>query len=66
MNTTVKVRNGHMVIIGGLIANREEYSDSQIPWLGDMPILGYFFKSRSKSVIKTELVILLQPVIISR
>jgi type II secretory pathway component GspD/PulD (secretin) len=66
MNTTVKVRNGHMVIIGGLIANREEYTDSQIPWLGDIPILGYFFKSRSKTVIKTELVILLQPVIISK
>ena len=66
MNTTVKVKNGHMVIIGGLIANREEYSDSQIPWLGDMPILGYLFKSRSKTVIKSELVILLQPVIISR
>jgi MSHA type pilus biogenesis protein MshL len=66
MNTTVKVRNGHMVIIGGLIANREEYADSQIPWLGDMPILGYLFKSRSKTVIKTELVILLQPVIISK
>jgi type II secretory pathway component GspD/PulD (secretin) len=66
MNTTVKVKNGHMVIIGGLIANREEYADSQIPWLGDIPILGYFFKSRSKTVTKTELVILLQPVIISK
>lgn len=66
MNTTVKVKNGHMVIIGGLIANREEYTDSQIPWLGDIPILGYLFKSRSKAVIKTELVILLQPIIISK
>jgi MSHA type pilus biogenesis protein MshL len=66
MNTTVKVRNGHMVIIGGLISNREEYADSQIPFLGDIPFLGYLFKSRSKTVTKTELVILLQPVIISR
>jgi len=66
MNTTVKVRNGHMVIIGGLISNREEFSDSQIPFLGDIPVLGYLFKSRSKTVTKTELVILLQPVIISK
>lgn len=66
MNTTVKVRNGHMVIIGGLIANREELSDSQVPGLGNIPIFGYLFKSRSKTVTKTELVILLQPVIISK
>jgi len=66
MNTTVKVRNGHMVIIGGLISNREEYADSQVPFLGDIPILGYLFKSRSKTVTKAELVVLLQPVIISK
>jgi len=66
MNTTVKVRNGHMVIIGGLISNREELTDNQIPWLGDIPIFGYLFKSRSKTVMKTELVVLLQPVIIAK
>jgi len=66
MNTTVKVRNGHMVIIGGLISNREELLDSQVPGLGNIPILGYLFKSRSKTVTKTELVVLLQPVIISK
>ncbi|MBN1613971.1 MAG: pilus (MSHA type) biogenesis protein MshL [Deltaproteobacteria bacterium] len=66
MSTTVKVRNGQMVILGGLIQEREELTDSQIPFLGDIPLLGYFFKSRNKLVRKTELVILLQPVIISR
>jgi len=66
LSTTVKVRNGQTVIIGGLIANREELADSQIPWLGDIPILGYLFKSRTKSVAKTELVVILQPIIISK
>ncbi len=66
LSTTVKVRNGQMVIIGGLISNREEIADSQIPGLGDIPLLGYLFKSITKSVIKTELVVLIQPMIVSK
>ncbi len=65
-STTVKVRNGQMVIIGGLISSREQLADSQIPWLGDIPFLGYLFKSRAKTATKTELVMLIQPTIISR
>ncbi len=66
MNTTVKVGNGQIIIIGGLISNREQFTDNQIPWLGDIPILGYLFKSRTKTVTKTELVVLIQPTIISK
>ena len=66
LNTTVKVRNGQMVIIGGLISKKEEIVDSQVPWLGDIPILGYLFKSRAKKVINSELVVLIQPMIISK
>jgi MSHA biogenesis protein MshL len=66
MSTTVKVRSGQTVIIGGLISKREGVADSQVPAIGDIPILGYFFKSRDKSVKKTELVLLIQPIIISR
>jgi len=66
LSTSVKVRNGQTVIIGGLITNREDIQDSKIPFLGDIPILGYLFKSRAKSVTKTELVVLIQPMIISK
>jgi MSHA type pilus biogenesis protein MshL len=66
MSTTVKVGNGQIIIIGGLISNREELTDSQIPWLGDIPVLGYLFKSKTKTVTKTEMVVLIQPTIISR
>jgi general secretion pathway protein D len=66
MSTTVKVRSGQTVVIGGLISKRESVADSQVPVLGDIPILGYLFKSRDKGVKNTELVLLLQPVIISR
>jgi type II secretory pathway component GspD/PulD (secretin) len=66
LSTTVKVRNGQTVIIGGLITNREDLQDSKVPFLGDIPILGYLFKSRVKVVTRTELVVLLQPTIVSK
>jgi type II secretory pathway component GspD/PulD (secretin) len=66
LSTTVKVNNREIIIIGGLISKREELEDSQVPWFGDIPILGYFFKSRSKVEKKSELVVLLQPVIVTK
>lgn len=66
MSTTVKVRSGQTVVVGGLISKRESLDDSQIPFLGELPILGYLFKRRDKGVKSTELVVLLQPVITSR
>ena len=66
LSTTVKVRNGQMVVIGGLISDKEQIEDSKIPWIGDIPGLGYLFKSKTKRITKSELVVLIQPVIISR
>jgi MSHA type pilus biogenesis protein MshL len=66
LSTTVKVRNGQMVIIGGLISDKEEIADSKIPWLGDIPGLGYLFKSKAKKITKSELAVLIQPMIVSR
>ena len=66
LSTSVKVRNGQMVVIGGLISEKEQIEDNKIPWLGDIPVLGYLFKSRNKRITKSELVVLIQPVILSR
>lgn len=66
LSTTVKVRNSQMVVIGGLINKREELTDYKIPWLGDLPLLGYLFKQRTRTVENVELVVILQPVITSR
>ena len=66
LSTTVKVRNGQMVVIGGLISDKEQIEESKIPWLGDIPGLGYLFKSKTKRITKSELVVLIQPVIVSR
>ncbi len=67
MSTTVKVRDGQMVIIGGLISKSESLQDNKVPGLGDLPVAGsLLFTSRNKAESKTELVVVLQPTIISK
>lgn len=64
MTTTVKMRDGQMVIIGGLIASRESKNEEKIPLVGDIPYLGKFFTRTNNSSTRAELVLLLRPHII--
>lgn len=66
LSTTVKVRDGQMVVIGGLIHNRDKLQDSQVPFLGNLPLIGYLFKSRESINERTELIIMLQPRIVTQ
>ncbi len=54
-----------MVVIGGLIDKKEKLKENRIPLLGDIPGLGYLFKTVDKSYEKTELVIMLTPRIVT-
>jgi len=63
--TNVLVKSGTTLIIGGLIDTKVERTQSQIPLLGDIPILGAAFRSRVDTNKKTELVVFLTPQIIS-
>ncbi len=65
LSTTVKIRNGDIVAIGGLISKKEYVTDNQIPFIGNIPVLGYLFKSRDKQHVNSELVIILQPVLVN-
>jgi type II secretory pathway component GspD/PulD (secretin) len=60
-NTTVTVRDGETVVIGGLINDRYERSDRKIPILGDIPIIGLAFRQKTETTVKTELLIVLRP-----
>jgi general secretion pathway protein D len=62
--TTVVVRDQQTVVIGGLMGNRLQNVVSKVPLLGDIPILGYFFKHTQKTVQKTNLLIVLTPYVI--
>ncbi len=64
MTTTVKMRDGQMVIIGGLISKNESSNDEKIPFIGDIPYLGKLFTRTKTSETRTELVLLLRPHIV--
>jgi general secretion pathway protein D len=64
IKTTVVVRDQQSIVIGGLMSDRVTYSESKIPILGDIPILGYLFKYTERGKQKTNLLVLLTPYII--
>ena len=64
IQTTVRVKDGEIVVLGGLIQQNESTSVEKVPFLGDIPILGHAFRSDSKSTQKTNLMIFLRPTIL--
>lgn len=62
--TTIVVNNGETVVIGGLIHDSESEYLYKVPILGDIPILGYLFKKKSKERNRMELLIFVTPKII--
>lgn len=64
-DTIVRARNGQVVVIGGLMQDIVKDDVSSTPFLGDLPMVGYAFRQTRKVSRKTELVILLRPVIVS-
>jgi type II secretory pathway component GspD/PulD (secretin) len=65
MSTTVKVLDGQIIIIGGLIDRKERDDEDQVPFIGDIPVIGRLFKRVEKTYENTELVIMLIPRIVS-
>ena len=65
VETTVRVRDGTTLMIGGLIRDGRTSLESKVPVLGDIPLLGAAFRSRSSGKDRAETVIFLTPRIIS-
>jgi general secretion pathway protein D len=63
-NTVVVTPDGQTVVIGGLISNDKSSSESKIPLLGDIPVLGNLFKFTSKANAKDELLMFITPHIV--
>jgi MSHA biogenesis protein MshL len=63
-DTIVRVADGNVVAIGGLMKETQSRNKSQVPGLGDVPIAGNLFKSQRRESTKSELVILLKPTVI--
>jgi general secretion pathway protein D len=64
IKTTVTVKNGEIVVLGGLLDDNERRTIQKIPLLGDIPVLGELFKSRGKSHVKTNLMVFIRPTIL--
>ncbi|MCC7546769.1 MAG: pilus (MSHA type) biogenesis protein MshL [Burkholderiales bacterium] len=63
-DTIVRVGDGNIVAIGGLMGEVSARGKSGLPWAGDLPVVGHAFKNTNRRTQKTELVILLKPTII--
>ena len=59
--TTVSVKDGETVVLGGIINDTFSKTVSKVPLLGDLPVIGYLFRSSSKLVSKTELLVFMTP-----
>ncbi|WP_229638209.1 type II secretion system secretin GspD [Vibrio sp. VB16] len=64
LNTQVMIQDGQMLVLGGLIDERVMESESKVPFLGDIPVIGHLFKSTSSSVEKKNLMVFIKPTII--
>lgn len=64
MSTTVRVKDGEMLVIGGLISDMNEEAGSFAPVVGEIPLVKYLFGHEEKIKNKRELIILLKPRII--
>ena len=63
--TTVTLKDGVTIVIGGLIKDEKIESIKKIPLLGDLPLVGFAFRNEGQLLRKTELVIFLTPQILS-
>lgn len=65
LNTSVTVPNRSTIVLGGLISNQEDRNETGIPFLKDIPGIGYLFCSTTKTLTKKELIIMIQPFIVN-
>ena len=65
IQSTVLADNGEIIVLGGLMQDNYQVSNSKVPLLGDIPWLGQLFRSETKQRQKTNLMVFLRPVIIN-
>lgn len=65
VKTQILVENGGTVVIGGIFSQNEREDTTKVPLLGDIPYLGYLFKTKTRSTSKTELLVFITPKVIA-
>jgi pilus assembly protein CpaC len=64
-STMVELGDGQSFVIAGLIYNNNSFSENKVPWLGDIPVLGDFFKVTQNSRERQELIVIATPHLVS-
>ncbi len=64
VKTTAILNNGESVIIGGLIENKQQETESKVPLLGDIPLIGELFKNKNTTNEKNNLVVIVTPYLV--
>lgn len=63
VTSVANTQPGQMVIISGLVSQSENSANTKLPWFGDLPILGRFFRSKTQDDNQQELLIMLTPTV---
>lgn len=63
-DSIIRAGNGQIVVLGGLMQNTAVDDNYSIPLLGDIPVLGALFSNKVTTTAKTELIILLKPIVV--
>lgn len=66
INTSVLVKSGSILVLGGLINNDQEVTVQKLPVLGDIPVIGHLFRYDTHKIQKTNLMVFIRPIIMSR
>lgn len=65
VQTQVLVENGGTVVIGGIFTQSDNNTETKVPFLGDIPVLGHLFKTKTTNANRSELLIFLTPKVVS-
>jgi len=65
VNTRVLVDNGDTVVLGGIYETTVNHSVTKIPFLGDIPLIGFLFRQKSETNNKSELLVFVTPKILA-
>lgn len=61
LNTVVNVPNGDTMVIGGIIVDNKTIAKDQVPWLGDIPLVGFLFRRQDETEDRTTLYFFVTP-----
>jgi type II secretory pathway component GspD/PulD (secretin) len=66
IDTRVLIPSGNTLVMGGLVNDSVNTGNTKVPFFGDIPFLGYAFRSESKSQVKKNLIIFITPTIVDQ